>query len=113
MYYSKGDLLCNYSMTSFLILHSLLYTKTALPCLPRIFDAIRPKDATAFYILVSCTNNNETPSAYTKYSFHLLHTPYKLRQRKIHSLAQFSFIKDTIRYDTIRYDTIRYDIIFI
>ena len=31
-----------------------------------------------------------------------------LFRSKIHSLAQFSFINDTIRYDTIRYDTILY-----
>ena len=91
-------------------------SKPALPCLPRIFDAIRPKYATVFlYSIVSCTNNNEAYTLQSNFSvwnvrsiifFTLL--IYKLKQRKIHSLAQFSFIKDTIRYDTIRYDTIRY-----
>ena len=119
MNYSKGDLLCNYSMTSFLVLHhSLLHqNSTSLSVFLAYSRQSALKMRLLFYILVFCTNNNETHTLQSNFrmkcSFHLLHTPYKLRQRKTHSLAQFSFINDTIRYDTIRYYNIHIAVEFL
>ena len=107
----------NYSMTSFLILHSLLHTSKQHFLVFRAYSTQSTlKMRLLFYILVSCTNNHETPSAYTLQSKISVWNVRSIFFTLLTNSDSAKFIRSLSilvhqRYDTIRYDTIRYDTI--